>query len=162
MEDSEDGPYTFLLVSPSDGSPPCWYEVAPYDEEIGVMFYNFVGGRCPLGSGRVIKTAQADSLRELDWKGTVLWDDSFETGWLDRRGKFYGCGRFSHISCASYVIGVESFLLEKQGWIHINQPPSTNPDADRYNPMTWTCMKRTTASQRNWLSRMGHLVEDDE
>lgn len=153
--------YSFVLVQNEDDGAKCWYELEANAVDRGLLLVtNFVGGRCPIKPTQIIDAKEAECFADLPWEGTILNDRSYPTGWLDRRGKFYGCAGYAHIRCAEYAIGESPYTLEKKGWVHVaRDPDAPNPAGDR----TWHLLHhRLTAAQRNWLLRRGHLLEDDD
>ena len=47
-------------------------------------------------------------------------NNKYKTGWLDRKGIFYGCEYYCHDDQAEFVHHSSRRKLEKQGWIHIS------------------------------------------
>ncbi len=95
----------------------------------------------------VIEVAEAHHLTQLDWRKTPFQNDELATGWLSRDGRFYGCPSVHHDVIAFCVLGIKVSDLENMGWTRVY--------SDRF-----TCEKRLSAEQRNWLSANGHKVYD--
>ncbi len=65
---------------------------------------------------------EVQSAWDLDWNGTDILNNNSRYGWVDRNGKFYGCGFASHDFQAHIVHKSSRIDLEKAGWIHISSP----------------------------------------
>lgn len=65
------------------------------------------------------RLAVASDKFELDWKGTCVYDNSYETGWVDRQGNFYGCDYRQHFAQALCVHKSTEIELEQKGWVKL-------------------------------------------
>lgn len=63
----------------------------------------------------------ASSWQELDWNGTAILNEDFDTGWLSPSGKFYGCAYTLHSSQAMLVHGKREEDVEREGYIKITR-----------------------------------------
>ena len=82
---------------------------------------NLVGGNNTGVDLTDCEIAEADSFEDLNWKGTDIYNDKYKSGWLDRKGNFYGCEYHSHNLQAQLVHHSSRRELEKKGWVHIGQ-----------------------------------------
>jgi len=157
----DEGKTTFYLVeNPRIKNSRCWYtkEKYPYNDEGGLMWSNFAGGFMPFGEkDKIIETAEAEWFTDLDWTGTFLDDDEDGAGWLSPEGKFYGCPSKQHDLHAHYILKQTVIDLTTKGWVRIEESPNSDPD--KY---TWFCDRRLTPGQRNWFSRAGYIIDDDD
>ena len=96
-----------------------WWEYDPKTPKSNATLWNAFGGKTSECDIRNCKIVEAEYFDKLDWKGTELLDDKYNTGWLDREGNFYGCDYRCHNMQAEFVHGKEPRELEKLGWIHI-------------------------------------------
>lgn len=96
----------------------------------------------------VKEVVDADHLTQLDWSKTPFFDNSLSTGWLSRDGRFYGCPAIHHDIMAFCVLGMKVPELERLGWV-------------RVHPGWFTCEKRLSPEQMNWLSERGFPVSED-
>lgn len=93
---------------------------------------------------------------ELDWKGTCVYDDKYETGWVDRQGNFYGCDYEAHSAQAELIHKTSERVLEMKGWIkltygfgHKNEPiilydPDTKPTKQQIDYIAGTNFRKDT------------------
>lgn len=65
------------------------------------------------------KIVEAKNWSKLNWKGTCVYGDNFNTGWLTPKGKFFGCNYRYHNLHALMIHGCDEKFLEKKGWIKI-------------------------------------------
>lgn len=84
----------------------------------------------------------------LDWSRAYLHNNSYQSGWLNRDGRFYGCPENYHDKLAYFVLCIKVGELEQTGWVRVN------------NPVYYTHEKRLSEEQKNWLSTNGHKVYD--
>jgi len=117
----------------------------------GDKWHNYAGGFCPKSNDdEVLQTAEADDIHDLDWTLTDMISGKWDSGWIDRSGRFYGCNSQMHDTVADLVFNKTVKELEDQGWVRV------------YSKDEWICMKRLSAEQRNTLSRKGHIVNDND
>lgn len=68
-----------------------------------------------------LELVEVESWNDLNWYGTKLYDDKYDTGWLDRNGKFYGCAYEYHEEQAEFVHKVSEEDLERKGFVKITK-----------------------------------------
>ena len=76
-----------------------WWELE------GNKLYNMSGGH-QLAEWFNIKDediVEAKDWEYLDWIGTDIFNDNLKTGWINRDGKFYGCGCEWHSKQADFI-----------------------------------------------------------
>jgi|LGVF01.2.fsa_nt_gb hypothetical protein len=67
------------------------------------------------------ESAEADSLHDLDWSNTILYNNEFyKTGWLSPGGEFFGCDDNCHHKQAEHVHNKSEFSLDQEGWVRIS------------------------------------------
>lgn len=92
---------------------------------------------------------EADHITRLDWRKTPFHNDRSTSGWLSRDGRFYGgCPSIHHDVIAHCVLGMKVGDMEDGGWARV------------YDSNRFTCEKRLSAEQRNWLLQKGHELSD--
>ncbi|MBI5643750.1 MAG: hypothetical protein HY954_09790 [Deltaproteobacteria bacterium] len=96
----------------------------------------------------IVESAEAQDLTELDWTKTPFHNDTLTSGWLSRDGRFYGCPQVNHDVLAYCVLGIKVGELEQMGWVRV------------YDSSRYTCEKRLSPEQANWLSENGYTVYD--
>lgn len=137
----------YFLVSPGDATQrprPFYWSLDIGDKWIGVARGVY---RDKHEGDMIIEVAEARHLTQLDWRKTPFRNDELATGWLSRDGRFYGCPPVHHDVLAFCVLGTKVSDLENMGWTRVY--------SNRF-----TCEKRLSAEQRNWLSENGHKVYD--
>ncbi|MBI5588152.1 MAG: hypothetical protein HY889_07290 [Deltaproteobacteria bacterium] len=137
----------FFLVSPGDSTQkprPFYWSLDIGDKWIGVARSVY---REKHPEDIVKEVSEAHHLTQLDWRKTPFRNDELATGWLSRDGRFYGCPAVHHDVIAYCVLGMKVADLEEMGWARVY--------SNRF-----TCEKRLSAEQRNWLSENGHRVFD--
>ncbi len=79
-----------------------------------------------MGSGRMTEIdvsgdeiCEAKDWQYLNWEGTEILSNKYETGWLDRDGKFYGCDYRCHSMQAELIHNADERSLELAGYIKI-------------------------------------------
>lgn len=96
-----------------------WYE---YDETTplnNARLWN-TGLGCSSGidiSNNIV--VEANDFTELDWHGTSVYDNCYNTGWLAPDGTFYGCDYKHHKEHAKYVQKLTEREMEERGFIKI-------------------------------------------
>ena len=96
-----------------------WYE---YDESTPIdnaILWNRYGGRMSGVNLSKLEIVEADDFDKLNWAETELYSDKYATGWLDKKGNFYGCTSKNHKEQAVMVHGTTEEELEKQLFIKI-------------------------------------------
>ena len=73
-----------------------------------------------------LELVEVESFNDLNWYGTKLYDNSYDTGWLDRGGKFYGCAYEYHSEQAEYLHKSTEEELEEKGFIKITKDITQN------------------------------------
>jgi len=139
----------FIRIKTKGSKRKSWWRL-----EVDRIF-NWAGGYSFLGGDDVIyETVEAKSFEDLDWSKTYLNQPDSDAGWLDRNGRFYGCDSRDHDACAWFLLKKKVSELEKTGWVRVYGPPECY--------LTWTVQGRLSAEQRNWLSRRGYVIRDDD
>ncbi len=113
------------------------------------------GGRPRTGKENVLQVVHAEYWTELDWKLTSLMQPKSDAGWLDRAGRFHGCGPEAHDMYATYVLKEHLRDLEDGGWVRVY--------GKRAEPQWMLGFRhglRLTDEQRTWLSREGYTVNE--
>jgi hypothetical protein len=120
-------------------------------EDGGDRWNNYAGGYCPkCKKDEILQTCKAEDIYELDWTLTDIINNKWDSGWIDRNGKFYGCNSRMHDTVVDLVFNKTVQEFEDTGWVRV------------YSKSEWVCRKRLSADQRNTLSRKGHIVRDDD
>lgn len=100
---------------------------------------------------------------ELDWHGTNIDQPDSEIGWLDRDGHFYGCGHSQHDRYAELLLKTTTGELNERGWVHISDSPGCGIFGSwRLSFDFRRSGGRLSAEQRNWLSRNGHVLGEND
>lgn len=96
-----------------------WWEYdfnTPLDK---ATLHNFAGGKQSDVDIRNMVIQEAKDWQFLDWKGTKIYDNNYETGWLSPSGEFFGCDHYNHITQANLLHNLTERDMEKDGWIKI-------------------------------------------
>ena len=96
-----------------------WYE---YDESTPIndaRIWNMYGGCSSSNDLTNCEMVEAEDFNFLDWSKTSLLSDEFVTGWLDKKGVFYGCSPKHHKEQAKLVHNSSEENLEKDFFIKI-------------------------------------------
>jgi hypothetical protein len=96
----------------------------------------------------IVESSDAEDLTELDWRKTPFHNDDLASGWLSREGRFYGCPQVNHDVLAYCVLGLKVGEIERLGWVRV------------YDSKRYTCERRLSAEQSNWLSQNGYTIYD--
>ena len=67
-----------------------------------------------------LEIVEADDFDKLDWSGTSLLNNEYLTGWLDKKGNFYGCDYRNHRDQAIFVHGLSERDIEEEQFIKIS------------------------------------------
>ncbi len=96
----------------------CWYKVVNYasGRRWLVDFY----GAPSVEYHEGMTCVRAENWADLDWTGTILMDENYKTGWLDRDGVFYGCDYHYHDALGKILFGKSERELEQMGYIKIS------------------------------------------
>lgn len=94
------------------------------------------------------EAAEAGHITELDWTKTPFHDNTSSSGWLSPYGRFFGCPQIFHDLLANIVIGMKVAELERLGWVRV------------FDSQRFTCERRLSPEQRNWLSERGYRFTD--
>lgn len=68
---------------------------------------------------RNCEIVEIDDYENLDWYGTEIYDDKFETGWLAPDGKFFGCQTWLHRYQACFVHRLQEKDMETAGFVKL-------------------------------------------
>ena len=98
---------------------------------------------------KIKETVKAEYYDDLDHTKTDLLRPDSNMGWLDRYGKFYGCGYMEHDTVAYLILHKEIKELEKQGWVRV--------DGD--GEYRYSASIDMSAEQKNWLSLKGCAID---
>ena len=86
----------------------------------GNFLYNIAGGRQMAEWHKPFnEIVIEDDWIDLDWKDTVIHNNNFKTGWINRNGLFFGCDYETHSIQAEFVHKKSERELELLGWIKI-------------------------------------------
>lgn len=145
----------FVNSSSPSHSKPYWVERIENDVMLGKpVWRNSGGGKCPCKKSDVVyEVVEAESIEDLDWKKTGYYCPELDCGWLSPQGSWYGCDSRDHDIVAYLILNKEVGDLEKRGWCRVY---------GFGDELQFTCRKRLTAEQRNWLSMKGFTVEDGD
>lgn len=132
-----------------------WWELR--QSETGFRCENVCGGGFSLDEKTIddIKAnykidTTAKTLIELDWVGTDILDDSYETGWLSPAGMFFGCQYRSHSDQAEFVHKCQDCELESKGWAKLTYMFGNKNDPDVL--WDWASPIRPTKAQVDYLA----------
>lgn len=104
-----------------------WWELNTKTPLNKATVYNRAGGRMTEVDITNNTIAQAKDWQYLDWSGTWILSDKYQTGWLSPEGKLYGCDYRCHSTQADFVHNKTEFELESAGWIKLSYSFG-NPD----------------------------------
>ncbi|MEN6549991.1 MAG: hypothetical protein ABFE07_28440 [Armatimonadia bacterium] len=125
-------------------------------EDGGDRWINSVGGYRPKGKDeQVLETCWVEDYVDLDHTKTGLLrpEGEADAGWIDRDGKFYGCGSQSHDTVIHLIIKCEVRDVEEKGWMRIYS----------IERQEWVSNGiRLSAEQRNTASRLGLAIDEDD
>ncbi len=118
-----------------------WWEYDETTSKNNATLINVVGGHNSCNDITKCEIVEAKDFEYLDWNGTKVLDERYQSGWLDRKGNFYGCEFEYHRLQAELVHHSSLRELERQGWIHIDKDMFYNTGkviaefwADIYDP----------------------------
>lgn len=104
-----------------------WWRLSTTTPLDDATLYNYSGGHMSGVNCENAEIVEAEDWDQLDWKGTVLYDNSqYKTGWISPHGEFYGCDYRCHYMCALMVIKKKDTELEEQGYIKITKDLSND------------------------------------
>ena len=108
------------------------------------------GGLMPNHSSvKVLETVEARCFEDLDWNGTYMTEDTkYDSGWLSREGKWYGCASQDHDAIAYYLLKNDIDVLETTGWARV------------HSKELWFCKIKLSVEQRNWFAKYGYKLEE--
>lgn len=98
-----------------------WWELDLNTPLNRATIYNYMGGKQTDFNLTNKQIVEADDWINLDWKGTEIFDEKYNTGWLSPDGNFYGCSYEAHAMQARLLHGTHEGELEKNGWIKIRR-----------------------------------------
>ena len=96
-----------------------WYE---YDESTppnNARIWNMYGGCMSDIDLSNAEFVEAEDFNFLDWSGTSLLNQEYPTGWLNKKGVFFGCSPKHHKEQAKLVHSHSERELEEQYFIKI-------------------------------------------
>jgi hypothetical protein len=96
------------------------------------------------------KVAEASDWDQLDWYGTAVYDNKYETGWLSPQGIFYGCNYRSHNAQAVYIHKCEERELEETGWLKLTNMCSS--PTERIILYNTSAIRKFTKRQMDYLA----------
>lgn len=133
-----------ININNRDGIP-FWWE---YDESTplySATLYNMFGGKNSGNDIRDYEIVDANGWACLDYFGTIVYHDSYKTGWLSPDGKFYGCDYTSHMTHARLVHKCSERELEEKGFIKITK------SYKYYGRLEVLCYDQPTLDQIKWF-----------
>lgn len=157
LRDDDDPVREFHLIRrKGTDNAPWWHEYAPHPHDGRMAYLNFQGaGAAVTDKEEVLKKAHVQYWTDLDWHGTDLERPGSEAGWLDRSGRFYGCGPESHDMYARYLLKKPIIDLENTGWVRVY---------GKGVELEWSIGfrdgLRMSDEQKMWLDRNGYKVEE--
>ena len=81
--------------------------------------YNPFGGKISGVDVQDRQIIEAENWQFLDWTGTDILNDEYQTGWLSPQGKLFGCKSHYHGMQADLVHKKTEYDLEHEGWIKL-------------------------------------------
>lgn len=96
-----------------------WWEWDENTDKKCATLINAFGGRNAFIDITNCKTAKAEEFEDLNWNGTDVLNEKFETGWLAPNGDFFGCNYRYHDDQAIYVHKKTESELEQAGWVKL-------------------------------------------
>jgi hypothetical protein len=97
---------------------------------------------------------EVEKFDDLKWYGTNLYDNKYDTGWLDRSGKFYGCAYEYHEEQAAFVHKMSEEKLEEKGFIKITRDVNLNSLIAYFSGDSYDKNMRPTKAQENYLHKL--------
>ena len=152
----------YYLIKLNHGScvmGPSWYE------KKGTWWVNTNGGRMQQDpTDEILQTAEVEDVCDLDWE-PVLIREGAGSGWLGRNAEWFECSSKEHDDVASLVIKKSVRELEETGWVRVDYSAEVVlrvPDQGRGWRISSRFNKRLSVDQRNWLSRKGYVVREED
>ena len=96
-----------------------WWELDTKTSLNNATIYNRMGGKQTELDLTNAQIMEAQKWSDLDWKGTSVYDNKYQTGWLSPQGVFYGCDYTNHTSQAKLVHNLTEREMENLGWIKL-------------------------------------------
>lgn len=96
-----------------------WWELDTTTPLSSATIYNRMGGKQTELDLTNAQIMEAQKWSDLDWKGTSVYDNKYQTGWLSPQGKFFGCDYTNHTSQAKLVHNLTEREMENLGWIKL-------------------------------------------
>lgn len=124
-----------------------WWEIS----EDGTRLINIYGGWHNYTPREDDIVVEADSWYDLDWSHLLKPDSPY--GWIDRDGKWYGCGYQNHSAVAEFVLGKTERDLEESGWVKLYR--RYNGETDWYMESDQGIRNRITQAQIKTLKEHG-------
>lgn len=132
-----------------------WWEIE--DDKL----YNMVGGH-QLADWYKIEdedVVEVNDWKDLDWIGTEIYDDTLKTGWINRDGKFFGCGSQWHSRQSEFIHNKTERELELLGWIKVYR--SNVFESKNKNGYDFIIVSnRINELQKNKLNKLGFTDEE--
>ena len=98
-----------------------WWRLSTTTPLDSATLYNYSGGHMSEVNCEGREVVEAEDWSDLDWSGTVLYDNSYKTGWVAPTGEFYGCDYRCHYMCALMVLKKTDKELEEAGYIKVTK-----------------------------------------
>ena len=100
----------------------------------------------------LLELTEVKGWNDLNWYGMKLYDDKYDTGWLDRNGKFYGCDFECHEDQAQFVHNATEEELEEKGFIKITRDLVLNRLMAYFSGDSYDEKMQPTKAQIKYLS----------
>jgi len=101
-----------------------------------------------------LELVEVESFSELNWYGMKLYDNKYDTGWLDRSGKFYGCAYEYHTEQAEYIHKCTEEELEEKGFIKITKDIIENKLIGYFSGDSYNENMQPTKAQIKYLEEL--------
>lgn len=111
----------------SEDKMPYWWE---YDDSTPInnaTLHNMGFGKNSGNDLTGYEIVESESWLTLDWNGTKVLDNSFNTGWLSKDGKFYGCDYEYHANQAILVHHSSEREMEENGFMKLTRTRKGEP-----------------------------------
>lgn len=105
-----------------------WWFLNIYTPLESATLFNIGGGKISDINVTNCPVVEAKDWKDLDWKGTDIYNDKYKTGWLNLKGNFFGCDYRHHDLQAELVHGKSEKELEESGYIKLTYNYSLKPE----------------------------------
>ena len=130
-----------------------WWELE------GKKIYNMAGGHQLAEWHDTSNVVEVEDWDDLNWEDTDIYDNKLKAGWIDREGKFYGCGYHWHSKQAEFIHKKTQRELELLGWVKVYR--SDVFKSKNKNGYDFIIIKiRLNELQKNMLSKLGFTDEE--